>query len=169
VWDPRKFDRKPSRSRTAHVTYAIIAREFSIESWYHHYFPGDTTTTQIMADPELGAGYLYSNLFQKYHILVTYAKNGPKLEFGNVQRIVSEMRSGVPVLIEDRGYAHSSFIQQYSYPCKFTDEKSFQEMLERMKSPLLRKECQRLGIEICKDYSPRTIVREYLRVLGMVE
>jgi hypothetical protein len=38
-----------------------------------------------------------------------------------------------------------------------------------MKSPLVRQECQRLGIEICKDYSPRAIVREFLRVLGMFE
>jgi hypothetical protein len=169
VWDPRKKDRQPSRSRTANITYDIIAEKFGIQSWYHKYVPGDTTVNQIMADPELGPGYLYRNLFQKYHLLVAYAKNGPKLDFGNVQRIVSQMRSGVPVLIEDRGYAHSEFIRKYSYPCKFTDDQSFQEMLERMKSPLVRQECQRLGIEICKDYSPRAIVGEFLRVLGMFE
>jgi hypothetical protein len=170
VWNARKgLDREPSKSRTKNVTYDIIDQPFSIQSWYHKYVPGDTTVNQTMADPELGPGYLYRNLFQTYHVLVTYAKNGPKLEFGNVQRIVSQMRSGVPVLIEDRGYAHSSFVQQYSYPCKFQDDKSLNKMLEKMKSPLLRQECQRLGMEICKDYSPRTIVREYLRVLGMFE
>jgi hypothetical protein len=97
-----------------------------------------TVNQMITANPEWGPGYLDRNLFQKYHLLVAYriryAKNGPKLEFGNVRRIVSQMRSGVAVLVEDRGYAHSSFIRKYSYSCKFTDDKSFQEMLERIRS-----------------------------------
>jgi hypothetical protein len=167
VWNSKSRDRQPSQP--ANVSYDIIAESFNIQSWYHKYVPGDTTFNQTMADAELGPGYLYRILFQKYHLLVAYAKNGPKLDFGNVQRIVSQMRSGVPVLVEDRGYAHSEFIRKYSYPCKFTDNQSFQEILERMKSPLLRQECQRLGIEISKDFSPRTIVREFLRVLGMFE
>jgi hypothetical protein len=169
VWNSKKRDRKPSSVRPANVSYDIIKQSFNIKSWYHKYVPGDTTFNQTLADPKLGPGFLYRNLFQKYHILVTYAKNGKKLDFGNVQRIVSQMRSGVPVLVEDRGYAHSEFIRKYSYPCKFTDDQSFQEILERMKSPLVRQECQRLGIEISKDFSPRTIVREFLRVLGMFE
>jgi hypothetical protein len=170
VWNARQGrDREPAKLSTKNATYDIIDQPFSIQKWHHKYVPGDTTVDQTMADPQLGPGYLYRNLFQSYHVLVAYAKNGPKLEFGNVQRIVSRMRSGVPVLIEDRGYAHSSFVQQYSYPCKFTDDKSFNKMLEKMKSPLLRQECQRLGMEICKDYSPRTIIGEFLRVLGMFE
>jgi hypothetical protein len=166
VWESQKGC---WRSQLANVSYDCIQELYAIQEWYHKYVPGDTTFNRTMADPELGTGYLYRNLFQKYHLLVAYAKNMPKLKFGNVQRIVSQMRSGVPVLVEDRGYAHSEFIRKYSYPCKFTDDQSFQEMLERMKSPLVRQECQRLGIEICKDYSPHTIIREFLRVLGMFE
>jgi hypothetical protein len=168
VWDSKKGCRQ-RRSRLANVSYDCIQELYHIQKWYHKYVPGDTTVNRTMADPELGTGYLYRNLFQKYHLLVAYAKPGLKLKFGNVQRIVSQMRSGVPVLVEDRGNIHSEFIHNYSYPCTFTDGQSFQEMLERMKSPLARQECQRMGIEICKDYSPHTIVREFLRVLGMFE
>jgi hypothetical protein len=175
VWDSKKGCWL-RQSRLANVSYDCIQELYHIQKWYHKYAPGNTTVNQTMAtviqtmaDPELGTGYLYRNLFQKYHLLVAYAKHGPKLKFGNMQRIVSQMRSGVPVLVEDRGYTHIEFIHNYSYPCTFTDGQSFQEMLERMKSPLVRQECQRLGIDISKDFSPRTIIREFLRALGMFE
>lgn len=78
---------------------------------------------QALADPLLGTGKLYYNIFQQYDVLVVPVKNHTmKLHFGNVQRAVSQMRSGVPVLLEIRGKVLQDFMDRYNYTCAFTRE-----------------------------------------------
>ena len=134
---------------------------------------------RTMASPQLGAGMLYYNVFRKFDALVVLAKNHTmKLEYGNVQRAISQMRSGVPVLMEIRGRVFEDFMDQYNYSCAFRryhDERtnehsrplmSFDEALEHLKSPEVRRECQRHGLEIVKDYSPSKIGQKFLKTVG---
>jgi hypothetical protein len=136
---------------------------------------------QTLADPELGPGMLYYNIFRKYDALVVLAKNHTmKLNYGNVQRTVSQMRSGVPVLVEIRGKVLEDFIRRYNYTCAFqryaaetsisknSGRKlwSWDEAVEKLKSVEVRKECQKQGLEIIKDYSPSEIGQKFLRTVG---
>jgi len=136
---------------------------------------------RTMASPQLGAGMLYYNVFQKFDALVVLAKNHTmKLEYGNVQRAISQMRSGVPVLMEIRGRVFEDFMDQYNYSCAFRryhDERtneyehsrglmSFDEAVEQLKNPDVRRECQRQGLEIVKDYSPSKIGQKFLKTVG---
>jgi hypothetical protein len=115
----------PYRIDEKSVTYDCINQEFNISDWYLDVV-GNTTSAiaemeTIMANPNLGSGRLYYSLFQKYDVLVALAKHDPlKLKYGNIQRIVSQMRSGVPVLVEVKGAVLSDFVNQYpDYPCIF--------------------------------------------------
>jgi hypothetical protein len=170
VWDPRRGENLYlSVNGTTNVQYDHIEEKFAIAEWYLKYAINDTQENikQIMDDPDLGSGFLYRNLFRQYHALVVYPKQGMKLTYNNVQRVVSQMRSGVPVLVDCSGRSHQDFCEHYEYPCSFTDQASFTNLLERMKSVELRKRCQQQGIEITKDYTPRTIVETFLKALGL--
>jgi hypothetical protein len=120
---------------------------------------------------------LYYDVFRKYDALVVLAKNHTmKLNYGNVQRTISQMRSGVPVLVEIRGQVLEDFIQRYNYTCAFQRYReigstinnlwSFDEAVEKLKDVKIRRECQRQGLEIIKDYSPSKIGQKFLRILG---
>jgi len=176
----------PNATELQDTTYDCINQEFSIEDWYLDVVPNITSTSaslaeqemkEIMSNPKLGRGMLYYKLFYKYDVLVALAKNNEKkLKYGNVQRIVSQMRSGVPVMVEVRGEVFEDFMAQYNYPCAFQRPEyadlssvkywTFEEAVEEMKNPELRRKCQRLGLEIAKDFSPSAIGQKYLRAVG---
>ena len=124
---------------------------------------------------------LYYNVFRKFDALVVLAKNDTmKLQYGNVQRAISQMRSGVPVLLEIRGRVLEEFMNVYNYSCAFrrynkepTIEQnyggqlmSFDEAVEKLKDPEVRRDCQRQGLEIVKDYSPSKIGQKFLKTVG---
>ena len=133
------------------------------------------------ANRQLGAGMLYYNTFRKFDALVVLAKNhSMKLEYGNVQRAISQMRSGVPVLLEVRGRVLEDFMNLYNYSCAFRryhheptiinqsygSLPSFNEAVEKLKNPEARLDCQRQGLEIVNDYSPSKIGQKFLKTVG---
>ncbi|KAL3911574.1 MAG: hypothetical protein SGILL_007227 [Bacillariaceae sp.] len=172
----------PSTNGINDVSYDCLVRSFNIEEWYSSTMNTTEAAQEveaIMADPMLGRGKLYFNLFQKYDVLVALAKNHrKKLRYGNVQRIVSQFRSGVPVLVEVRGEVLRHFMDKYNYMCAFERDYSgkasnyssslwtFEEAVQHMKDPAVRRECQRQGLEIAKDYSPNAIGKKFLKALG---
>ena len=153
-------------------------QDFDITSWYLELFKEEKDKCQMVrtaADPELGTGKLYYNIFRKFDALVVLAKNHTmKLEYGNVQRAISQMRSGVPVLLEIRGRVFEDFMNQYNYSCAFQryhhestmNLMSFDEAVEQLKNPEVRRDCQRQGLEIVNDYSPSKIGQKFLKAVG---
>lgn len=166
------------------VKYHCIDKDFDITSWYLEFMKSKNDKCQMMrtmADPQLGIGMLYYNVFRKFDALVVLAKNDSmKLQYGNVQRAISQMRSGVPVLLEVRGRVFEDFMNLYNYSCAFrryhdepivTLEQSvplmtFDEAVEQLKNPEVRRDCQRQGLEIVKDYSPSKIGQKFLKAVG---
>ena len=136
------------------LDYQCIRHSFTIADWYHlyeHRNPNQVNdrVQTILKRPDLGSGFLYRALFRKFHVLVVFPKDGFKLKFHNVQRVVSQMRSGVPVLVDCTGPNHQAFCDQYDkYPCVFHGAETLWAMLEKMKSVELRQQCQQQGIEI---------------------
>jgi hypothetical protein len=165
---------------TNNVSYHCLDKEFDISKWYVKVMKGRDSQCHMertLADPDLGPGKLYYDVFRKYDALVVLAKNHTmKLNYGNVQRTISQMRSGVPVLVEIRGQVLEDFIQRYNYTCAFQRYReigstinnlwSFDEAVEKLKDVKIRRECQRQGLEIIKDYSPSKIGQKFLRILG---
>jgi hypothetical protein len=174
------------------VTYYCIDEVYTIETWYQNYFfdyrfGGDGTDSvemerleKLLADPDQGPGRLYYELFWKYDVLVIPVKTAtmPKLRYGNVQRAVSQMRSGVPVLLEIYGEVLEDFMDTYNYTCAYIMNNTtlvsstkrqywtFEEATEAMKSAELRRKCQEEGLRIVRDYSPSAIAKKQLRALG---
>jgi len=168
------------------VTYECLDQPFDISTWYLKLFKKEEDRCEMertLANPQLGAGMLYYNVFRKFDALVVLAKNDTmKLNYGNVQRAVSQMRSGVPVLIEIRGKVLEDFAELYNYTCTFqryhdyqsttryTQQRngywSFNEAVEQLKRPEIRKKCQEQGLAIVKDYSPSRIAQKFLRAVG---
>lgn len=167
------------------VTYQCIDEVYTIETWYNKYFnlsnPGEQDKiSKILNNPLQGPGRLYYELFWLYDVLVIPVKTAfmPKLRYGNVQRAVSQMRSGVPVLLEIYGEVLEEFMDEYNYTCAFVLNSTklvyetkrqywtFEEAAEAMKSPALRRRCQEEGFRIDKDYSPSEIAQKQLRALG---
>jgi hypothetical protein len=166
------------------MSYACIEQEFEIEDWYANVVNStavEQEVNEIMADSMLGRGKLYYNLFQQYDVMVALAKNNlQKLRYGNVQRIVSQMRSGVPVLVEVRGAVLDHFMDKYKYKCAFqrvdtykeyrnesqSPYMTFEEAVEKMKDSELRKECQQHGLKIAREYSPNVIGKKFLKAVG---
>ncbi|KAG7359026.1 hypothetical protein IV203_015615 [Nitzschia inconspicua] len=179
VWNTAETETEgncPSIDLLENVSYDCIEQEFDIEYWYANVTQkpnADDEVRSIMANPKLGRGKLYYNLFQQYDVLVALAKNNAyKLRYGNVQRIVSQMRSGVPVLVEVRGPVLKYFVEKYNYKCAFqrvypdSDIWDFEEAVEQLKNPKLLRECQRHGLEIATEFSPNRIGRKFLRAVG---
>jgi hypothetical protein len=196
VWNTRRSHDPteggcPKLLSVRNVSYHCLDKEFDISKWYVHVMKTKDAPChmeQTLADPQLGPGQLYYDIFQKYDALVVLAKNHTmKLDYGNVQRTVSQMRSGVPVLVEIRGQVLQDFVDKYNYTCvfaryqhpntknyhhpKFGNRRrnklwTFTEAVEHLKDPNLRRECQRQGLEIVKDYSPSKIGQKFLRTVG---
>lgn len=169
IWNPVPPDTCPDANEIpTEVMMECIVENYDIASWYNKYLPDTPTLQKALQNPENGPGYIYQHLFRQYHVLLLLVKSGPKQRFGNVQRIVSQMRSGVPVWIERKGAAFEEFIDHYQYPCVFTmnEWNNNNELWENMWSTEKRKECQTMAERITADYSPRSIVKQYLDVLG---
>ncbi len=159
-------------------------QDFDITSWYLNLFKEENDECEMlrtMAYPQLGPGMLYYKVFRRFDALVVLAKNHTmKLQYGNVQRAISQMRSGVPVLLEIRGRVFEDFMNKYNYSCAFRrynyeptiEQKhgvqlmSFDEAVQKLKDPEVRRDCQRQGLEIVKDYSPSKIGRKFLKTVG---
>ena len=119
----------PSTLRDNNITYTCIDEKYNIEEWYSKYVgDGDRKPLGYIRDLKsslLGPGYLYYKLYWELaDVLVVPMKrlNQQKLNYGNVQRAVSQMRSGIPVLLEvgDRpGHVLQDFMQRYNYTCVF--------------------------------------------------
>mmetsp|Transcript_356 Transcript_356/g.597 ORF Transcript_356/g.597 Transcript_356/m.597 type:complete len:142 (+) Transcript_356:21-446(+) len=134
---------------------------------------------------------MYYRLFRMYDVLVVPTKNHTlKLKYSNVQRAVSQMRSGVPVLLEVWGEVLEDFMERYDYQCAFarhnttgkftitskvTGERenmtqssfwTWEQAIEEMKKPEIRQACQRQALEIIKEYSPTAIGKKFLRSVG---
>jgi hypothetical protein len=178
VWSLKPFEGYcPSSDGIENISYDCIVQNFEIDEWYSNVVSSPDTTEEvshIMSDPMLGRGKLYYNLFQKYDVMVALAKNNTyKLQYGNVQRIVSQMRSGVPVLVEVWGPVLKEFVDRYNYTCAFqrfhvdpSSYLSFEEAVEMMKDPGVRRECQSHGLSIAKDFSPNTVGKKLLKAVG---
>lgn len=168
------------------VDYQCIDENYLIRNWHPKYM--NPKNSSILADrfqgilnnTQLGPGRLYYELFWMYDVLVIPVKrqNRFKLKYGNVQRAASQMRSGVPVLLEVFAEVVQDFMERYNYTCAFVTDPhnrtnnntrnywSFDEAVEAMKSPQLRRKCQSEGLRIVRDYSPSQIARKHLRALG---
>ena len=186
VWT-NKQEPCPTLHPTPNVNYQCIDEIYTIATWYDKYFdlsiPGRRESIEkTLKDPLTGPGGLYYELFWMYDVLVIPAKMAfkPKLRYGNVQRAVSQMRSGVPVLLEIYGEVLEEFMDMYNYTCAFVRSSSttnltlgkgrrywtFEEAAQAMKSKTLREQCQKEGSRIVQDYSPRAIAQKQLRALG---
>lgn len=186
VWNNKK-ETCPTMPVSANIKYDCIMEHYSIEKWYRNHFGFASANhtemkrlEDLLSDPMQGPGRIYFELFWQYDILVVPSKisSPQKLKYGNVQRAVSQMRSGVPVLLEIYGKVLHDFHRKYNYSCVFKVDRAsgtqenlvgistFEEALSLMKSPVLRKQCQEEGLRISADYSPTTIVSRELRMLG---
>eukprot|EP00980_Cylindrotheca_fusiformis_P002312 scaffold535_cov65-Cylindrotheca_fusiformis.AAC.14 len=167
------------------VNYHCITELYFIETWYQNYFNTSDfeemkRLEMLLADPNQGPGRIYYELFWKYDVLVVPVKTEtkPKLRYGNVQRAVSQMRSGVPVLLEVYGEVLEDFMAKYNYTCAYVMYNrtlvskpirrywTFEEAAEAMKSVAIRRQCQEEGLQIVRDYSPNEIAKKHLRALG---
>ncbi|KAL3928681.1 MAG: hypothetical protein SGBAC_012543 [Bacillariaceae sp.] len=162
------------------IQYTCISEKYRIELWYQDYIaPKDKPRVDaLLADPDQGTGRLYFELFWKFDVLVVPAKAGnpAKLRFGNVQRAVSQMRSGVPILLEIYGDILEDFMDEYNYPCAYVvpgknykarhEYMTFEKAVTQMKKPDFRRACQEAGIRIATDYSPFRIVKKQLEGMG---
>ena len=188
VWTNKK-EPCPTLHPMPNVTYKCIDEIYTIARWYKRYFdlsmPGRRESIEeILRDPLTGPGRLYYELFWMYDVLVVPVKMAfrPKLRYGNVQRAVSQMRSGVPVLLEIYGEVLEEFMNMYNYTCAFVRSSrsttdlphhgkgrqywTFEEAARAMKSKTLREQCQKEGLRIAQDYSPQAIAQKQLRALG---
>eukprot|EP00980_Cylindrotheca_fusiformis_P017261 scaffold5342_cov104-Cylindrotheca_fusiformis.AAC.3 len=185
IWTNEKQPCPSFLQEPSGVNYHCIAEDYTIETWYQNYFDtSDSEETKrlemLLADPDQGPGRLYYELFWKYDVLVVPVKTAlkPKLRYGNVQRAVSQMRSGVPVLLEIYGEVLEDFMDKYNYTCAYIMNNrtlisnpkrhywTFEEAAEAMKSTPLRRQCQEEGLQIVRDYSPNEIAKKQLRALG---
>ena len=184
------------------ISYDCIDRNYLISTWYDDLpfiTPNDKLVAKSILENStlLGPGRLYYELFWKFDVLVIPVKRQsqlPKLRYGNVQRAVSQMRSGVPVLLELGGEVLEEFMDRYNYTCVFVTNQTetsstynatetppslsipkskagrkywtFDEASIAMKDPNLRRQCQQEGLAIVKDYSPSRIAQKHLRALG---
>lgn len=165
------------------IEYVCINKPYSIADWFKEYFQDSSLNelnrlNDLLNDPNHGpTGRIYFELFWKYDVLVVPAKvaSPQKMMYGNVQRAVSQMRSGVPVLLEIRGQVLEDFMRTYNYSCSFDSTvsgarygkyPSFDVAVRKMKSYETRRACQLEGVNIASDYSPTKIVSRELQIIG---
>ena len=185
IWNNQGYPCPKMSSKHSDIVYSCIDKPFGVEVWYKDFVKTANSSEHerlenLAKDPTQGPGRIYYELFWKYHMLVVPAKiaRREKLRYGNVQRAISQMRSGVPVLLEINGEIFQDFLIAHNYTCVYVMENallplemtrqlwSFDEALQAMKSSEMRQKCQDEGLEIVKHYSPSTIVKKELRLLG---
>ncbi|KAL7470649.1 hypothetical protein ACHAXS_010894 [Conticribra weissflogii] len=131
----------------------------------------DDKMNQLLENNEYGAGMLYYHVFRTFDVMIVTPKGTrDKLRYGSIQRIVSVMKSSVPVLVEVQGPAFEQFVDGYEYPCVYSKEgdkyPSLEEALERLKDVSARKKCQDVGLRIARDFDPDVMVKQLLNTLG---
>mmetsp|Transcript_10277 Transcript_10277/g.24642 ORF Transcript_10277/g.24642 Transcript_10277/m.24642 type:complete len:395 (+) Transcript_10277:63-1247(+) len=181
VWDAGNQSCPVLYNTSIAVEYSCINKPYAISKWYETYFQSKGSEISylrsLLEDSSQGPGRLYFELFWKFDVLVIPAKvsNSQKIVYGNVQRAVSQMRSGVPVLLEIAGPVLEDFMDIYNYTCVFSNGRgdnirrnywTFDEATAAMRSMVLRETCRDEGLRIAKYYSPKNIVRRELRILG---
>lgn len=178
IWNSPKT-KCPVLTSNSSTTYDCINESVGIGSWYEKYMTGGEQEhhrlANLLKDPLQGTGRLYDEVFWQYHVAVVPTKtcSKPKLKYGSMQRALSQMRSGVPVLLEVHGPVRHAFVEKYGYSCVFTSDPNFEDefptfeqAVEQMRSPQKRQKCQQEGLTISHQYSPATIVEQELRLLG---
>jgi len=178
-------------SEHSDIVYKCIDNPFGVEAWYRKFFKSANSSelervNNLLQDPSQGSGRVYYEMFWKFDALIVPAKlnrrkklgGREKLRYGNVQRAISQMRSGVPVLLEINGEVFQDFLIAHNYTCVFVRENailplkmtrhiwSLDEAIVAMKSVETRQKCQDEGLEIVKYYSPGAIVEKELRFIG---
>lgn len=163
IWNPRA----PDHEHAAQVvsipetgyTFLPMNFEFDIGTWFPDlqgspYAPNamgqNESIAAMLADPARGEPYLYLTLFRKYDVLLILGKfsDPNKDRYNSVQRAISQMRSGIPVLLECvPAQAHLCV----DYPCGFSTADEMKAALERMKDLKVRQECARKGVEITSE------------------
>jgi len=151
------------------VNYTCMSRKYGIASWYSQVDPAANLSfiNDTLRNPQLGTGYLYQHLFRQYDALIAYPKRNFKLVANSMQRVVSQMRSGVPVLVQCFGAAHEDFCESTGYTCTFRGKEDLSVLLDRLRDVSLRRQCQSEGLAIASDYSPQKIVPIFLQALGL--
>lgn len=167
-----------SNDTLKYVNFTMIDENIEgakIQDWFLKFMAMDGWTEEKMNatlnDPQYGSGMLYYHVFRKFDVLIVTPKKWfTKLRFGSIQRITSQMRSGVPVLVEVDGLAFETFVDEYNYTCAFSESNnkypSLDESLLRLKDASYRKDCQQRGLEIARDFSPSQMGKRLLNVLG---
>ena len=156
------------------ITFINELQLGSIDKWFAQYMAEDGWSedriVSTIANPSYGTGKLYIEVFQHFDVLVVSPKRGAKMEYGSIQRITSQMRSGTPVLVEREGGAFKRFLDQYNYSCVFSNGNNeymtFDEALLLMRDVEFRRKCRREGLRISSEFSPAKIWMQFLRVLG---
>ncbi|KAL3940168.1 MAG: hypothetical protein SGBAC_005239 [Bacillariaceae sp.] len=162
------------------IIYDCINERFGIANWYQKYVNSsvdnlsDSRTQMqrlalLLQDPTQGPGRIYYELFWKYHVLVVPAKTASpeKLRYGNVQRAVSQMRSGVPVLLEIYGEVLEDFMDMYNYTCvyKSSYESSIHEDMNKGKTGKASKKANPPNVSAPSKHHPgnnnSTFARKY--------
>lgn len=159
IWDPRPNEKALAQKMISipdsGYQFLELSYGFDIETWFEKYNGSPTvrnalgqneSIAEIIKDPERGGPYLYQLLFRKFDALLVLGKTSQtKARYNSIQRATSQMRSGIPVLLECVP-AHAKLCEVY--PCSFHNSSEMKDVLERMKSAELRAECSRKGIEI---------------------
>ncbi|KAL7473121.1 hypothetical protein ACHAXS_013516 [Conticribra weissflogii] len=146
-----------------------------ISKWFLKFMASEGWTQekmkQVLADSEFGTGMLYYHVFRTFDVMIVTPKESPeKLRYGSIQRIVSVMKSGVPVLVEVQGPAFEKFVDGYDYSCVYSKEgdkyPSLKEALGNLTDVAARKKCQDEGLRIAEDFDPDVVVKLLLNTLG---
>ncbi|KAL7471126.1 hypothetical protein ACHAXS_011418 [Conticribra weissflogii] len=150
-----------------------------ITAWFLKFMSSSGWTesqmTHLVETNEYGTGMLYYNVFRTLFdvMVVTPKRRYDKLMYGSIQRIVSVMRSGVPVLVEVRGPAFEMFVDGYGYSCVYAETSygikkygTLEDALEKMHDASMRKQCQEEGLKIAEDFSPSVMAKQLLVTLG---
>mmetsp|Transcript_7091 Transcript_7091/g.15304 ORF Transcript_7091/g.15304 Transcript_7091/m.15304 type:complete len:451 (-) Transcript_7091:7-1359(-) len=150
-----------------------------ITAWFLKFMSSSGWTesqmTKLVETNEYGTGMLYYSVFRTLFdvMIVTPKRRFDKLTYGSIQRIVSVMKSGVPVLVEVRGPAFEMFVDRYGYSCVYAENPigikkygTLEDALKKMHDANARKQCQEEGLKIAEDFSPSVMAKRLLVTLG---
>eukprot|EP00522_Entomoneis_paludosa_P006312 CAMPEP_0172448396 /NCGR_PEP_ID=MMETSP1065-20121228/7421_1 /TAXON_ID=265537 /ORGANISM="Amphiprora paludosa, Strain CCMP125" /LENGTH=359 /DNA_ID=CAMNT_0013199875 /DNA_START=120 /DNA_END=1199 /DNA_ORIENTATION=+ len=146
---------------------ATYLQESTGSSFVNNHLGQKESIQAIAQDPSRQDPYLFMLLFRQFDVLLVLGKtDGPKLYFNSAHRAVSQMRSGVPIVLECTPSQQHLCLE---YPCHFDTGNSTQlkAVLERMKNVSVRQDCVDKGIEITKKYTPKRVIDDYLTIIGL--
>jgi hypothetical protein len=146
-----------------------------ISDWFLKFMSSPGWTADRMNatinNPMYGTGMLYFHIFREFDVLMVTPKNWyTKLHFGSIQRITSQMRSAVPVLVEVKGEAFKNFVDKFNYTCVYSANDAAYPTLSQaitlVKDASFRRDCQTQGLQIASNFSPSIIGKKLLLALG---